>query len=146
MLTSTLNLQPCPDGRFLSWTGTVIINGVTYGWADEPIIPPETFDAPNEKFFYYEENWTVFELEAGENPNTEPSLACHAEAILNGTNNGWGTSGGAFRADGQVRDSAEDGPFADVESGSRMIWRGKAVGPQPPMPGTIFNATLHIAR
>jgi hypothetical protein len=54
----------------------------------------------------------------------------------------WGTSGGAFRADGEVTDSA--GPFANVEAGSRMMWRGKALGPQPPTPGNLFKATMHI--
>jgi hypothetical protein len=139
----TLNLQPCDDGRFLTWTGTVIIDGVTYGWADEPT-PWEISHAPNEKFFYYEEIWTIFELEADEDPNTQPLLACNADAVLEGTNNGWGTSGGAFRADGEVTDSADAGPFASVEPGSRMIWRGRALGPQPPTPGTQFKATMHI--
>ena len=141
----TLNLQPCEDGRFLTWTGTVVIDGVTYGWADEPT-PWEISQAPNEKFFYYEEIWTVFELEAGENPNTDASLACDADAVLAGTNNGWGTSGGAFRADGEVTSSAEAGPFANVEPGSRMIWRGRVLGPQPPAPGAVFEATVHITR
>ena len=139
----TLNLQPCDDGRFFTWTGTVDIDGVTYGWADQPT-PWEISQAPNEKFFYYEEIWTVFELEAGENPNTDPSLACAADAVLEGINNGWGASGGAFQADGEVTNST--GPFANVEPGSRMIWRGKAVGPQPPTPGTVFKATMHIGR
>jgi hypothetical protein len=141
----TLNLQPCEDGRFLTWTGTVVIDGVTYGWADEPT-PWEISQAPNEKFFYYEEIWTVFELEPGQNPNTDASLACDSEAVLEGTNNGWGTSGGAFRADGEVTDTADAGPFANVEPGSRMFWRGKALGPQPPAPGTEFKATMHITR
>jgi hypothetical protein len=139
----TLNVQPCPDGRFLTWTGTVIIDGVAYGFADEPS-PWEISQAPNEKFFYYEEIWTIFELEADENPNTEPLLACNADAVLEGTNNGWGTSGRAFRADGEVTDSADAGPFANVEPGSRMIWRGRVLGPQPPTPGSVFQATMHI--
>jgi hypothetical protein len=141
----TLNLQPCEnDGRFLTWTGTVIIDGETYGWADEPTTDWVMSQAPNEKFFYYEEIWTIFELEGDENPNTDPLLACEADAVLEGTNNGWGTSGGAFRADGEVTDSADAGPFANVEPGSRMIWRGRVLGPQPPTPGSLFQATMHI--
>lgn len=137
----TLTLPGCTDGRFITWTGTVVIDGVTYGWADEST-PYDVSQAPNEKFFYYEEIWTVFTLGVGDDPNTDGSLACDADVVMEGTNNGWGTPGGFFRADGEVTEADDEGPFANVADGSRMFWRGKALGPVAP--GTQFKATLHI--
>jgi hypothetical protein len=90
----TLNLVPCDDGRFLSWTGTVVIDGVTYGWSDEPLFVPDPPQQPNDKFVYGEENWTIFTLEPGEDPNESPQPACDAfdayRVLLAGFNTAWG--------------------------------------------------------
>ena len=59
---------------FLTWAGTVVIDGETYGWADFPIAPP-VFDG---KFLYAEEYWTIFTLDEGE--VVDPTTACDAGA------------------------------------------------------------------
>jgi hypothetical protein len=146
----TLNLFPCPEeGPFLTWTGTVVIDGHTYGFADAPF-PVEGAPPPNDKFFSFEEHWTIFDLEDGEDPNQAPLLACDdSRVVLEGVNTGWATPGWAARADGEVTEAADPGPFASVEPGSRMIWRGKILGysasAPPPAPGSEFKATLHIS-
>jgi hypothetical protein len=141
----SLNLFKCPgEGPFLSWTGTVVIDGKTYGWADEPLLVEDPPVLPNEKFVYFEEHWTIFTLEDGEDPNEDPSLACDVnDVVLEGFNTGWGPPGFTGKADGYVRDAADPGPFALVKDGSRMFWRGKVLGGEP-VPGSQFKATLHI--
>jgi hypothetical protein len=135
----TLELEPClnsnPTGPFVTWVGTVVIDGTTYGWADFP-----TADlAFEKKFVYFEEYWTVFTLEPGEDPTVE--LACDPTlVVLGGFNDGRGTPGGAARADGTVTSAA--GLFADVAEGSRMIWRGKVTNFRGD--ADEFKATLHI--
>ncbi|MDH3302538.1 MAG: hypothetical protein OES24_18720 [Acidimicrobiia bacterium] len=151
----TLNLIPCDDGRFLSWTGTVVIDGVTYGWSDEPLLVPDPPQQPNDKFVYGEENWTIFTLEPGQDPNENPQLACGTfdadRVVLAGFNSGWGAPGGTGKADGVVNyvGPGDDNPFANVAEGSRMFWRGELVDYPPNVPdllppGTEFTATLHI--
>ena len=50
----TLFEQPCPnDGPLVTWIGTVVIEGTTYGWADFPTAPL-VFEK-NFKFMYFEE-------------------------------------------------------------------------------------------
>jgi hypothetical protein len=157
----TLNLFQCPaeeppmpgppvPGPFLSWTGTVVIDGQTYGWADEPL-PVADPQPPNEKFGYFEEYWTIFTLEHGEDPHDDPSLGCDSSrVVLAGDNTGWGPDVGfTGKARGSVTYAAPDrSPFADVELGSRMFWNGKVLGYPPAAPccapGTEFKATLHI--
>ena len=78
----TLFAVPCDDPgvpRFLTWAGTVVIDGTEYGFADFPTTPPPG----EEKFFYFSEFWTIFTLdETGVTPET----ACDADTVvLNGT-------------------------------------------------------------
>jgi hypothetical protein len=146
----TLNLHLCPDDTFLSWTGTVVIDGQTYGWADEPL-PVADPQPPNDKFGYFKEYWTIFTLEDGEDPHDDPSLGCDASGVvLAGNNTGWGPDVGfTGKAEGVVTYAADTGPFASVELDSRMFWNGKVLGyppnDAPPVPGTEFKATLHIS-
>ena len=146
----TLNLFQCPDdGPFLTWTGTVIIDGETYGWADEPLFVPDPPQQPNDKFGYFEENWTIFTLAEGEDPHVDPLLACDtSRVVLAGDNTGWGNLP-TGKAEGEVTYVADPGPFANVELGSRMFWNGKVLGYPPDTPccapGTEFKATLHIS-
>lgn len=135
----TLELQPCdfndPFGPFVTWVGTVVIDGTTYGWADFPTDEP-VFD---KKFMYFDEYWRIFTLADGQAPSVD--LACtDSLMVLDGFNDGRGTPGGAARADGTVESAY--GPFADVDPGSRMIWRGKVTN----FDGDAdeFKATLHI--
>jgi hypothetical protein len=130
-------VDPAPTFPFVTWVGTVVIDGTTYGWADFP-----TDDLFFEKkFVYFWEYWTIFTLEPGEDPTV--ALACDpARVVLDGFNDGRGTPGGAARADGAVASAADPGPFADVAEGSRMIWRGKVTNFKEA--GDEFKATLHI--
>jgi len=137
----TLELEPClnvnPTGPFVTWVGTVVIDGTTYGWADFPTADP-VFE---KKFMYFEEYWTIFTLADGQAPTV--AMACNPDlVVLDGFNDGRGTPGGAARADGTVFSAAPLGPFADVDPGSRMIWRGKVTN----FSGDAdeFKATLHI--
>ena len=153
----TLNLFTCPNlpgsdipGSFLSWTGTVVIDGQTYGWSDEPLDVADPPQQPNDKFGYFEENWTIFTLKDGDDPHGNPSLACDAnEVVMAGDNTGWGPPGVSAKAEGEVTYVAEEGPFANVELGSRMFWKGKVLDYRPNDPccdrGTEFKATLHIS-
>ena len=118
---------------FLTWAGTVVIDGATYGWADFPTGPL----VEEGGFIYFEEYWTIFTL--GEDEAVTAAVACDADrVVMDGFNEGWGTPGNTGRADGTVASADQDGPFAEVASGSRMIWRGKVTSPGE------FKATLHI--
>jgi hypothetical protein len=136
----TLYADPCAEtGPFVTWIGTVVIDGTTYGWADFPTGPM----VPDKKFVYFGEYWTIFTLESAETPTV--ALACNpALVVLDGTNTGRGSPGaGTYRADGTVGSAADPGPFADVAAGSRMIWRGKVTSFIEDVPHE-FKATLHI--
>ena len=137
----TLVLEPCPvggTGPFVTWVGTIVIDGVTYGWADFPTTPEPVFE---KKFMYFEEYWTIFTLESGQAPTV--ALACNPGlVVLDGFNDGRGTPGGAASAEGTVASAADPGPFADVAEGSRMFWRGKVTNLKGA--GDQFKATLHI--
>jgi hypothetical protein len=130
--------DPVPTGPFVTWVGTVVIDGTTYGWADFPTGPP-VFE---KKFMYFEEYWTIFTLQPNQAPTV--ALACDPDlVVLDGFNDGWGTpAAGTYRADGTVGPVAHPGPFADVAAGSRMIWRGKVTNLKAG--GDEFKATLHI--
>lgn len=134
-------LEPCddvPDGTvgIVSWVGTVVIDGTTYGWADFPTYPPVV----DGNFVYVGEYWTIFTLN-GDLPTAE--LACDPDlVVLAGFNEFRGTPGGAGRADGTVTDADADGPFADVAPESRMMWRGRVTNPKEG--GDEYKATLHI--
>lgn len=149
----TLTLYQCPDdGPFLSWTGTVVIDGQTYGWADEPLTGPDSPPPPqpNDNFFPFEENWTIFALEEGDDPHADPSLACDENrTVMAGYNTGWANRPFTGKAEGEVGYVADPGPFAEVELGSRMFWNGKAVGSSAAapccVPGAEWKATLHIS-
>ena len=120
---------------FLTWAGTVELDGVTYGFADFPTAP----FVEDGKFIYFEEYWTMFTLDEGE--AVTPEIACDTtRVVLAGVNDGWGTPGGTGKADGEVTEVIDPGPFSDVEVGSRMFWRGRVVGDA----GTDFVATFHI--
>jgi hypothetical protein len=133
----TLFLEPCTaSGPLVTWIGTVVIDGTTYGWADFPTAEP-IFER---KFMYFEEHWTIFELDGND---ATVALACNpALVVLDGFNDGRGTPGGTYRADGTVANAAPDGPFADVAEGSRMIWRGEVTNLKAG--GDKFKASLHI--
>ena len=129
---------PNPDYPFMTWVGTVVIDGVAYGWADFP-----TDEGVVEgNFYYFEEYWTIFTLDDGDPPTVDQG--CDGDrVVLAGTNTGSGTRGGTYRADGEVTDIDLGGPFADVADGSRMIWRGKATNFKEDG-GDVFKATFHI--
>jgi hypothetical protein len=131
---------PNPAYPFMTWVGTVVIDGVTYGWADFPT-NGEGFVG---NFYYFEEYWTIFTLDDGEAPTVDQG--CDGDrVVLAGTNTGSGTRGGPYRADGEVTDDpiAPSGRFADVALGSRMIWRGKATNFKEGG-GDEFKATFHL--
>ena len=130
---------PNPDYPFMTWVGTVVIDGVTYGWADFPT-NGEGFVG---NFYYFEEYWTIFTLENGDPPTVDQG--CDGDrVVLAGTSTGSGTRGGTYRADGEVTVIDESGPFfATVADGSRMIWRGKATNFKEDG-GNEFKATFHI--
>ena len=132
----TLLLVPCTvedDSPFLTWAGTVVIGGTTYGWADFPTGPL----VEEGGFIYFEEYWTIFTL--GEDEAVTAAVACDADrVVMDGFNVGWGTPGDTGRADGTVESADPDGPFAEVATGSTMFWRGKVTSPDE------FKATLHI--
>jgi hypothetical protein len=132
----TLFGEPCPvphEPPFLTWAGTVVIDGTTYGWADFPTGPL----VEEGKFIYFQEYWTIFAL--GEGEAVTPEVACDAgRVVLEGVNDGWGPPGMTGKADGTVTGADPDGPFAEVDPGSRMMWRGKITSPGE------FKATLHI--
>ena len=125
--------QVCPDGRFNTWTGTVVIDGTTYGWADFP-----TADLVEKgRWIYFEEYWTIFAVSPGDSLN---DLACDAsKVVLDGTNVGLGTPWNTGFAWGTVGASPESGPFEDVDAGSRMFWRGEVSDDQ-----MEFTAKLRI--
>lgn len=142
----TLTPSLCPPGSDdpsgglpITWIGTVEIDGVTYGWADFLI---DFYVEGN--FGYFEEFWTIFDLGADGAVSVEK--VCTDDLVLiQGFNDGWGsTQGNVGKADGYVDDAAENGPFAGVAQGSRMMWRGKVTTPPPNGPGSTFKATLHI--
>jgi hypothetical protein len=131
------------ESPLVTWVGTVVIDGTTYGWADVPTDEPD-FETKL-GFMLFEEYWTIFTLAAGEVPTV--ALACNpALVVLDGTNVGRATPGGAATADGTVANAY--GTFAKVAPESRMTWRGKVLGYPPNTPpyalGTEFKATLHI--
>ena len=146
----TLTLTGCPPaspngpvdpsgGLPITWIGTVEIDGVTYGWADFSI---DFYIEGN--FGYFEEFWTIFDL--GDDGAVTVEKVCNDDLVLiQGFNDGWGsTQGNVGKADGFVTDASEDGPFAGVAPGSRMMWRGKVTTPPPNGPGSLFKATFHI--
>jgi len=141
----TFVLFDCPEpapGPFITWTGTVVIDGTTYGWAD---FPTDEFVIEG-NFGFFEEYWTIFTLEGDEDPRDNPLLACDADrVVLEGVNDGWGpATANTGKADGTVTGADPDGPFAEVAPGSRMFWRGKILGNEL-FPGVQFKATLHIS-
>jgi len=78
---------------FLTWAGTVELDGVTYGFADFPTAP----FVEDGKFIYFEEYWTMFTLDEGE--AVTPEIACDTtRVVLAGVNDGWGTPGGTGKA------------------------------------------------
>ena len=139
----TLFNEDCPTAPLgvVTWIGTVVIDGMTYGWADFPTALPD-FEKKL-KFMYFAEYWTIFTLKTGEAPTV--ALACNpALVVLDGINTGRMTPGATGRADGTVSSAAlYPGPFADVAAGSRMIWRGKITSFIGDVPYE-FKATLHI--
>jgi len=131
--------EPCPDDLHippvLTWAGTVVIDGTTYGWADFPTAELVV----DGKFIYFEEYWTIFTL--GEDEDVTAALACDADrVVLGGFNDGWGPPGMTGKAEGTVTGADPAGPFAEVADGSRMFWRGKVLDEE----WTEFKATLHI--
>lgn len=129
---------PDPAFPFMTWVGTVVIDGVTYGWADFPTA--DGFVEGNH--YYFAEYWTIFTLDEGQPPTVDQG--CDGDrVVLAGTNTGSGTLGGTYGADGEVTVIDGDGPFADVADGSRMIWRGKATNFKEGG-GDEFKATFHI--
>ena len=131
-------VDPAPTLPFVTWIGTVVIDGTTYGWADFPTAGP-VFE---KKFMYFEEYWTIFTLQPDQAPTV--ALACNpALVVLDGINTGRMTPGATGRADGTVSSAAHPGPFADVAAGSKMIWRGKITSFIGDVPYE-FKATLHI--
>lgn len=133
----TLLQVPCPDEElppFITWAGTVVLDGTEYGFVDFPTTPPPG----EEKFFYFSEFWTIFTLdEAGVTPET----ACDADTVvLSGTDDGRGGPGGTFKADGTTASADPDGPFASFDPGSTMFWRGRVTNETL----TEFEATFHI--
>ncbi|MEA2000758.1 MAG: hypothetical protein U9N84_02560, partial [Actinomycetota bacterium] len=132
----TLLAVPCAEPHnppFLTWAGTVVIDGATYGWADFPTGPL----VEDGGFIYFEEYWTIFALGDGE--VVTAAIACDTDRVLiDGFNDGWGTPGNTGRADGAVAWTDPDGRFAEVAPGSTMFWRGKVTSP------VQFKATLHI--
>jgi len=131
--------QPCDDGRFLTWVGTVAIDDVVYGWADFP-----TADLVQKGgWMYFQEYWTIFTLNVGEDPT--PAAACDpSRVVIAGKNKGIGTPWFTGFAWGKVTEVADDGPFEDVPFGSRMRWRGHLVEKKPLEPGDGFVARLSI--
>lgn len=131
--------QPCDDGRFLTWVGTVTIDDEVYGWADFP-----TADLVQKgEWMYFQEYWTIFSLAAGEDPT--PAAACDpSRVVIAGENKGIGTPWNTGYAWGKVTEVADSGPFADVPVGSRMFWRGYVVEEAPLEPGDHFIAKLRI--
>jgi len=133
-----LYAQPCANPHtppFLTWAGTVELDGTTYGFADFPTAPLVV----DGKFIYFEEYWTMFTLNEGE--AVTPEVACDAtRVVLAGVNDGWGSPGMTGKANGTVTEVVDPGPFDDVAVGSRMFWRGRGVGDT----GTEFLATFHI--
>jgi hypothetical protein len=126
---------PAPDcdlgGGVRTWVGTVEIDGMTYGWAD--FNTGLWFEG---KFLNFTEYWTIFDTDE---PGDLLADSCDPDLVLmQGTNTGWGPPGMTGKADGVVETAT--GPFADVEIGSRMFWRGKVLDEAQ----TQFKATLHI--
>jgi hypothetical protein len=78
--------------------------------------------------------WTIFAIQANLVADScDPDLV-----LIDGTSLGRGTPGETGQAEGEVETAT--GPFAEVEPGARMFWRGKVVDDA----GTQFEATLHI--
>ena len=131
--------QPCDDGRFLTWVGTVAIDDEVYGWADFPTA--ELVEKGG--WMYFQEYWTIFTLNEGEDPT--PAAACDpALVVIAGENKGIGTPWFTGFAWGKVTEIADGGPFEDVPIGSRMFWRGSLVEDRPLEPGDNFIAKLRI--
>jgi hypothetical protein len=135
-----LLLGPCvAEGLpgFITWVGTVDIDGTTYGWADFPLGPMVL----EGNFSYFEEYWTIFTLNPGEDPDL--ANACDPErVVLAGYDDGWVTPGGAGKANGTVDSVDSNGPFADVAIGSTMFWRGTVTNFRDGF--DEFKAILHI--
>ncbi len=122
-------------GGLRGWVGTAEINGETYGWADFTT----DFGFKTENHVYFEEYWTIYDIEGIEDPDARVAASCDAERILMaGTDTGFGTPGMTTKAEGVVETAT--GAFADVEIGSRMFYRGKLLDEAV----TKYSATLHI--
>lgn len=130
--------QPNPNGtQFLTWAGTVALDGATFGIAYFPISPPPD---PEEKFFHFEEYWTIFALDGGA---VTPAIACDADrVVLDGFDEGRQGPGGAAKADGTVTSAVSPGPLGGVADDSRVFWRGRVTNEA----GDEFAATFHIRR
>lgn len=130
---------PCPEPDqppFLTWAGTVVLDGATYGIAYFPTSPPPG----EEKFFYFSEYWTIFTFDESD---LTPAIACDADrVVLDGFDDGRQGPGGAAKADGTVESVNSAGPLAGVAPESRVFWRGRVTNEG----GTEFAATFHIRR
>ena len=90
--------------------------------------------------------WTIFALPDGLAPTVE--MACRPDlVVLDGINDGRGTTSGTFKANGEV--TSAHGEFDGVKEGSRMIWRGKILGPArdtacPPPRYRVQGQTPHL--
>ena len=124
------------ESRFLTWAGTVALDDATYGIAYFPTSPPPD---PEEKFFYFEEYWTIFTLDG---PVT-PAIACDAgRVVLDGLDEGRQGPGGTAKADGTVTSVVSPGPLDGVAEDSRVFWRGRVTNEA----GDEFAAKFHIRR
>ena len=75
---------PCAEeGPFLTWAGTVVIDGATYGWADFL-----TAFSEDGKFVYFEEDWTIFTV-YGNEPVSPAIAGDPTRVVLAGLNDGW---------------------------------------------------------
>lgn len=135
----TFRNHTCADGRYLTWTGTVTIDGEVYGWADFPTAPLVV----KGDWMYFQEYWTIFALADGEVPTNE--AACDPSRVLiDGTNDGIGTPWFTGFAWGTVDSTFDGGPFDHIPIGSLMLWRGYLVEQRPIQPGDRFLAKLSI--
>lgn len=130
----TLFAVPCAVAHvppFLSWAGTAVLDDTEYGIAYFPTTPPPV---PGEKFFYFEEDWTLFTLD---DSGVTPETACDVgRVVVNGVDSGRGGPGGTFKADGTVTASEVAGIALD----SRALSRGRFANEA----GTQFVATFHV--
>jgi hypothetical protein len=119
----------------VSWAGTVVFDGDTYGIAYFPSTPPPD---PEEKFFYFEEYWTIFTLDES---GVTLEIACDPElVVLDGFDKGRQGPGGSAKADGTVESADPLGPLAGVADESRVFFRGRVTNEA----GDEFAATFHI--